>query len=40
MARIWIEKHMLAARAITSELHLSGNSKALQKCVAYIIKLF
>lgn len=40
VARIWIEKHILAARTITSELPLSGNSRALQKCVAYIIELF
>lgn len=40
MARIQIEKHILATRAATSELPLSGNSGTLQKCVAYIINLF
>lgn len=40
MARIGIEKHMLAASTITSEFLLSGSSRALQKCVAYIIELF
>lgn len=31
---------MLAAKAISYEIPLSGNSRALQKCVAYKIKLF